>query len=107
MRSCAPVVRAVPAPEDGFVRAIAATAIGEAALRLGAGRIRKEDSIDHAVGIVCLVKRGDEVATGDKLAEVHARSDDTADRAVAEVMAAYELGAEPPPHRPIVLDVIA
>jgi pyrimidine-nucleoside phosphorylase len=103
----APVVRAVPAPEDGFVRAIAATAVGEAALRLGAGRIRKEDGIDHAVGIVCLVKRGDEVAAGDKLAEVHARSDDTADRAVAEVMAAYELGAEPPPHRPIVLDVIA
>jgi pyrimidine-nucleoside phosphorylase len=103
----APVVRGVPAQDDGFVRAIAASAVGEAALGLGAGRIRKEDGIDHAVGVVCLAKRGDEVAKGEALAEVHARSDDTADRAAAEVTAAYELGAEPPPDRPIVLDVIA
>src|SRR6185312_12274679 len=39
----AAVVRSVPAPEAGHVQAIAATAIGEAALRLGAGRARKED----------------------------------------------------------------
>jgi pyrimidine-nucleoside phosphorylase len=103
----APIVRLVPAQHDGFVQAIAATAIGEAALGLGAGRMRKEDDIDHAVGIVCLAKRGDEVATGDTLAEIHASSDDTADRAVAEVTAAYELGAQKPEDRPIVLDVIA
>ena len=33
---------------------------GEAALGLGAGRLRKEDDIDHAVGILCLAKRGQE-----------------------------------------------
>jgi pyrimidine-nucleoside phosphorylase len=103
----APIVRTVPAPQDGFVQAIAATAIGEAALRLGAGRIRKEDDIDHAVGIVCLAKRGDEVARGDSLAEVHARSDDAADRAVTDVTAAYELGESRPDKRPIVLDIVA
>jgi pyrimidine-nucleoside phosphorylase len=103
----APVERPVLAPETGFVRAIAATAIGEAALRLGAGRVRKEDEIDHAVGIVCLAKRGDAVEAGTSLAEVHARSDEAADRAVAEVLAAYTLGADQPPERPIVLDIIA
>jgi pyrimidine-nucleoside phosphorylase len=103
----APVERPVLAAETGFVRAIAATAIGEAALRLGAGRVRKEDEIDHAVGIVCLAKRGDAVEAGTSLAEVHARSDEAADRAVAEVLAAYTLGADQPPERPIVLDVIA
>jgi pyrimidine-nucleoside phosphorylase len=103
----APIVRTVPASRDGFVQAIAATAIGEAALRLGAGRIRKEDGIDHAVGIVCLAKRGDDVSTGDALAEVHARSDEAADRAVAEVAAAYALGPSGPEERPIVLDIVA
>jgi pyrimidine-nucleoside phosphorylase len=103
----APVVRTVTAAQDGFVQAIAATAIGEAALRLGAGRMRKEDGIDHAVGIVCLAKRGDEVSTGDVLAEVHARSDEAADRAVAEVAAAYALGPSGPEERPIVLDIVA
>jgi pyrimidine-nucleoside phosphorylase len=103
----APVVRAVPAPGDGFVQGIAATAIGEAALRLGAGRVRKEDEIDHSVGIVCLAKRGDRVEAGSSLAEVHARSDEAAERALAEVTAAYGVGPEQPERRPIVLDVIA
>jgi pyrimidine-nucleoside phosphorylase len=103
----APVVRTVPAPEVGFVQGIAATAIGEAALRLGAGRVRKEDEIDHSVGIVCLAKRGDRVEPGSSLAEVHARSDEAAERALQEVTAAYRLGPEQPERRPIVLDVIA
>jgi pyrimidine-nucleoside phosphorylase len=103
----AEVVRPVPAPEAGFVEAIAATAIGEAALRLGAGRARKEDRIDHAVGIVCLAKRGDPVESGAPLAEVHARSDEAADRAIVDVRAAYTIGRNQPPERSIVLDVIA
>ena len=46
------------AQDAGHVQRIATTAIGEAALGLGAGRLRKEDDIDHAVGILCLAKRG-------------------------------------------------
>jgi pyrimidine-nucleoside phosphorylase len=102
----APVVRPAPAPEGGFVQAIAATAIGEAALRLGAGRSRKEDDIDHAVGIVCLAKRGHRVERGDPLAEVHAPSAAQAEHASAEVAAAFSLGPEPPPARSVVLEVI-
>jgi pyrimidine-nucleoside phosphorylase len=103
----AAVVRAVPAPGDGFVQGIAATAIGEVALRLGAGRVCKDEEIDHSVGVVCLAKRGDRVEAGSSLAEVHARSDEAAERALAEVTAAYRLGPEPPEQRPIVLDVVA
>jgi pyrimidine-nucleoside phosphorylase len=103
----APVVRSVPAPGNGFVEAIAATAVGEAALGLGAGRLRKEDSIDYAVGILCLAKRGDEVREGEPIAEVHAQDDESAERAAAEVTAAYRIGGERPADRPIVLDVIA
>jgi pyrimidine-nucleoside phosphorylase len=103
----AQVVREVAAPGDGFVRSIGAVAIGTAALRLGAGRLTKEDAIDHAVGIRCLKKRGDAVTAGEALAEVHARDDETAQRASAEVLAAYELADEAPPTQPIVLETIA
>ncbi|HEY3071117.1 MAG TPA: thymidine phosphorylase [Gaiellaceae bacterium] len=103
----APIVRQVPAPADGFVHGIAATAIGEAALRLGAGRLRKEDEIDHAVGVVCLAKRGGRVAAGAPIAEVHARTDEAAETAVAEVAACYRIAPDEPDARPIVLDVIA
>jgi pyrimidine-nucleoside phosphorylase len=102
-----PVVSEVLAPADGYVRGIGATDIGMAALRLGAGRQTKDDTIDHAVGIRCLSKRGDAVTAGDVLAEVHARDDASAQQAETEVLAAYELGDEAPTERPIVLETIA
>jgi thymidine phosphorylase len=89
------------------VRSIGATDIGMAALRLGAGRQKKDDVIDHAVGIRCVEKRGDSVAAGKVLAEVYAQDDVSAQQAQAEVLAAYELGDEAPSARPIVLETIA
>jgi pyrimidine-nucleoside phosphorylase len=103
----APVVREVPAPEDGFVERIATTELALTSLRLGAGRTRKDEPIDHAVGVVCVAKRGDRVRRGDPLALVHARSADSADRAADEVAACYRVGGEAPTHVPIVLDVLA
>ena len=83
-----------------------AVAVGIAALELGAGRRSKEDEIDHAVGIVLNKKRGDAVGAGDALAEVHARDDSTAERAVAAVAAAYTIGGDQTADRSVVLDVI-
>jgi pyrimidine-nucleoside phosphorylase len=103
----APVVREVRALRAGVVRRLGAVRIGLAALHLGAGRATKEDAIDHAVGVVCRAKRGDEVAAGDVLAEVHARDATAAAGAEREVLEAYELGDEPPRERKIVLDVLS
>jgi pyrimidine-nucleoside phosphorylase len=102
----APVIRPVKAPAGGYVRRLGAIRVGNAALHLGAGRRTKEDSVDHAVGVVCHAKRGDLVGAGDVLAEIHARSEATATEAAAEVLAAYELGPEPPAHRAVLLEVV-
>ena len=102
----APVVRKVTAARDGVVARLGALAIGAAALELGAGRRTKEDSIDHAVGIVCQKKRGDAVARGDVLAEVHARDEESAATAIEAVFAAYELGDDAPRARGILLDTV-
>ena len=102
----APVRRPVPAPRDGVVTRVGAFAVGIAALELGAGRRTKDDEIDHAVGVLCFAKRGDTVLAGDDLAEIHARDDASAERAVAAVLAAYELADEAPPERGILLDVV-
>ena len=103
----AAVVQPVPAPASGHVQAIATTAVGLAALRLGAGRLRKEDAIDHAVGVICLAKRGDAVQVGEPLAEVHARDEESAIRAVDEIAACYRIGEGKPERKPIVLDVLS
>jgi pyrimidine-nucleoside phosphorylase len=103
----AAVVQEVVADRDGYVGRLGALAVGMAAMHLGAGRRVKEDVIDHAVGVVCLRKRGDRVSTGDVLAEVHARDEATADWAVAEVKAAYELSDEEPRAVGVILDTLS
>jgi pyrimidine-nucleoside phosphorylase len=102
----APVIHEVIAPRGGYVRELGATRIGNAAVHLGAGRRTKEDSVDHAVGIVCRAKRGTRVDAGDVLALVHARTDTQAGEAAREVLAAYELADEPPAERPVLLEVV-
>jgi pyrimidine-nucleoside phosphorylase len=101
----AAVVRHVPARSGGFVRAVRAREVAAVAMALGAGRERKEDPVDHAVGVVCHAKHGDRVEPGGPLAEIHARDEAAAEAAESALLSAYEIGDEPEP-RPLVLDVI-
>lgn len=101
----APVIRVVPAPATGVVRQVRAREVAAVAMALGAGRERKDDPVDHAVGVVCCAKRGDPVEKGDPLAEIHARDEAAADATEAALLTAYDVGAEPEA-RPLVLDVI-
>jgi pyrimidine-nucleoside phosphorylase len=103
----APVVRELTASRDGAVARLGALAVGMASVHLGAGRAVKDAPIDHAVGIVCRAKRGDTVDQGDVLAEIHARNDASADAAVAEVEAAYELADEAPPADGVILETLS
>jgi pyrimidine-nucleoside phosphorylase len=103
----APYVREIFAPRGGYVQRLAALPVGIAALHLGAGRLEKDDAIDHSVGVVVTKKRGDTVEEGEALAEIHARDEQSANETAAEVGAAYKLGDEPPRARPIVLDTLS
>ena len=93
----APVVGPAPAPRAGYVRAMAGSAIGAVVSRLGAGRERKGDPIDHAVGAVFQVRIGDYVEAGAPLATLHARSDADLARAAVELAALVDIGPEPGP----------
>lgn len=102
----APVVRQVLAPRTGHVQELHGRETAAVAMALGAGRERKEDAVDHAVGVVCHRKRGDEVVERELLAEIHARDEIQARKAEEGLLAAYEIGAEPPEPQPLVLEVI-
>jgi pyrimidine-nucleoside phosphorylase len=91
----APVVREWR-PGAGVVSAIACRELGELASSLGAGRQRKEDDIDPAVGIVLDVRVGDEVADDQPAATVHARTDTDADHALARLPGLITLGGTVP-----------
>jgi pyrimidine-nucleoside phosphorylase len=97
----------VVATQDGVVARIDALAIGEVAMRLGAGRATKGAFIDPAVGIVLAVRAGDRVKAGQSLGVVHSREPlGSGDGLVSEVMAAFTWSATDIVREPLVLEVI-
>ncbi|HUG31577.1 MAG TPA: thymidine phosphorylase [Acidimicrobiia bacterium] len=66
----APHEAVVAAPYEGYVTRCDALTIGSAAVRLGAGRAHKDDTIDPGVGISVVAKLGESVSAGDPLAVV-------------------------------------
>ncbi|MDX6377377.1 MAG: pyrimidine-nucleoside phosphorylase, partial [Gaiellaceae bacterium] len=102
----APVTLDVAAPRGGHVAAAGALAIGVAAIRLGAGRSRAGDPVDHAVGIVLRARPGDAVEAGAPLATVHARDEQTAAAAASDVAAAFAIGDAPVTVPDVLLETI-
>ena len=99
----------VPAPESGTVRVLAARRIGMAALVLGAGRRRVEDTIDPAAGIELCAQMGERVERGEPLAYLH--SDRASDEEIAAardmVAGAFQFGAAmSAPRSNLVLEVL-
>jgi pyrimidine-nucleoside phosphorylase len=68
----AKLVEPIPAPRSGTIATMNTSAIGWAAVHLGAGRQAKGDNIDHSVGFVLTAKVGDTLATGQALGQIHA-----------------------------------
>ncbi len=93
--SRAPLVVPIGAPCDGFVGAVDAEEIGRAGVALGAGRVKKGDPVDPAVGIVIRAKIGDAVRADEPIGEVHARTEQAASDALRRVRAAMHLTDEP------------
>ena len=78
---------------EGYIKKIDALTLGVEAMRLGAGRVKKEDSIDPNVGIVLNKKVSDYVKKGDKLLDLYV--DDLWDDSMIEtVLNAYEYSKE-------------
>lgn len=79
----APVVKTVKVSRSGYLARVDARVVGETSVQLGAGRERKDDPIDPAVGILALRKVGDRVREGDPAFEIHARDEASASMAAA------------------------
>jgi thymidine phosphorylase len=97
----------VRSPDDGFLTRLDALDVGIAAWRLGAGRARKEDAVSATAGVVCLAKPGDRVTAGQPVLELHTDDPDRFAAALDALAHAIDVGPEPPPARPIVIDRIA
>jgi thymidine phosphorylase len=83
---------ALTADRDGVVTGCHARKVGVAAMRLGAGRERKEDTIDPGVGITVEAKPGDSVREGETLATLRYRHPARLQEALRVLDGAFTIG---------------
>ena len=92
--------------KDGYVEELNAEKIGLISVALGAGRVKKEDSIDKAVGIVLNKKISDKVQKGDVLAYVHANDEEKGKEAVEKIKDIYKISEVEIKKEKIILGII-
>ncbi len=97
----ASLIEEVKAPRSGFISQVHARIVGEASVALGAGRAKKGDPIDHAVGFLIHKKVGDKVEAGEVLFEIHANDEPKLAEARASVLSAYVFSDEFVPPLPL------
>ncbi len=85
---------AARAGRSGVVSDVDARAVAHVALALGAGRARAEDAVDHSVGLGDLVKIGDRVEAGSRLATIYANSEAKLAEAQAALVQAITIADE-------------
>ena len=96
----------VKAGQDGWLTHMDAEQVGIASSLLGAGRMTKDDTIDHAAGIVLEKKTGDFVKAGETLAWLHTNDETKLETAEARFRAALQWGTEPPKQSPLIYGII-
>ncbi|HSB86433.1 MAG TPA: thymidine phosphorylase, partial [Ilumatobacteraceae bacterium] len=98
----APIVRSADVTTDGYVESVDTRAVGLAVVALGGGRVRVEDSIDHAVGLTEIAAVGERVGADRPLAVVHARTEAAAEQASNVLRSAYKIADQAKVPGPVV-----
>ena len=81
----------VYAEKTGYIEKLDARKIGVISVHLGAGRIKKEDGIEHSVGILLEKKIGGKVQKGEILAYIHANDEEKGKTAIEDIKTAYKI----------------
>lgn len=92
-------------PNGGFIQKVDARAVGESAVKLGAGRTTKTDVIDPTVGIEVLVQPGDKIDPGQPVFTVHHRAE-LSTEVVRALQQSIVTAEAPPPPRPLVFTTV-
>jgi pyrimidine-nucleoside phosphorylase len=99
-------IETIPEPRGGYLRQINARIVGETAVLLGAGREKKGDPIDHAVGIEIFHNVGDRIEEGQPLFAVHANEEGKLQEARQRLLDAHIWSDSPVEPLPLFYDVI-
>ena len=99
-------MREITSPRAGYVSLIDAEDVGQASTLMGAGRSRKEDRIDPAVGVILEVKTGDKVDAGSVLCRLYYTSEENVEEAAEMVEGAFRVSSQKAEDRALILEVV-
>ncbi|PFX02412.1 Thymidine phosphorylase [Nocardia farcinica] len=94
------------ADRDGVLTRLDAMGVGVAAWRLGAGRARQGDPVQHGAGVALHAGVGDRVTAGQALCTLHTDTPEAFDSAAAALREGIEIGDAAAGTGPLVLDRI-
>ncbi|WP_323721275.1 pyrimidine-nucleoside phosphorylase [Acetomicrobium sp.] len=103
---CARIKYELKAQEDCYVSKLEAEKIGMCAMMLGAGRSKKDDKIDHSVGIVLNKKVGDHVGKGETIATVYGNDEGLVEDVLPEVKDAIKTSKQKVPANKLIYAVV-
>ncbi len=98
--------RDITAQSSGYITRVDAEAYGVSSLILGAGRSKKDDTIDYSAGIILKKKTGDSVNKGDVIATLYTNKESALDEAEAVLQSGTNIGADAPKAMPLIYDVL-
>jgi len=98
--------REITSPRAGFVTAIDAEDIGRASAMIGAGRNKKEDTVDPAVGVILEVKVGQRVDAGGVLARLYYTKEEGLEEAAELIEDAFRISSNTAEERALILEVV-
>jgi pyrimidine-nucleoside phosphorylase/thymidine phosphorylase len=99
-------MREIASPRAGYVSAIEAEDIGRASTLLGAGRGKKDDRIDPAVGVILEVKVGEKVDAGAVLCRLYYTHEEHVEAAADLVEGAFRVSSQKAEDRELILEVV-
>jgi len=99
-------MREITSPRAGYISAIDAEDIGQASTLMGAGRERKDDRIDPAVGVILEVKMGEKVDAGSVLCRLYYTSEEHVEEASEMVEDAFRVSQQKAEERELILEVV-
>ena len=89
--------------KDGFIKSIDAYKLGEIARKIGAGRLNKEDQINHGVGLVLNKKVGDYLFENEELLKIYSKNSDIS---IKEISECFEIVNEKIDKPKLIIDII-
>ena len=92
--------------KEGYIKKIKTEEIGKAAMIIGAGRAKKEDEVDHAVGINIFRKVGEKVGKNEKIAEIYYNNDKNVQESRNMILDAFVLTKEEVEKPKAILEII-